>query len=982
MEAGLDIRVLGSIELVRRGVPVPVGGSKPRLALAVLAAHHGSVVSTGRICDALWGDNQPADPPAVLQSHLSRLRRVLRPDAEIVARPPGYVLDATPDTIDAGRFELLCERAAATADLATTVNLLERALACWRGPAFDEFVEFEWAGPAAVRLDELRAGAKEDLFEARLALGADAALVGDLEGAVTQQPLRERLWCQLVVALYRRGRSAEALRHVEAYRVLLREELGLDPSPALRELEARILREDPTLRQGNHESRRSPSRRPSTETTQLVGRRHELDQLVLIVTSHRMVTLNGPGGVGKTRLAKRLANELWDEFDGEVFVAELAPVHDPASTVAAIATATDVQQRQHLSIEETLVEYLRSRRALLVLDNCEHLRATVASLSERFLSACPNVTLLATSREVLGLPGEQVWRVGPLSVPGDASSVAVVAEAPAARLFVERAIAARPGFALGPDNVADVVRIVRRLDGLPLTIELAAARIRAMSTSALAQRLENGFELLSGAQASLAFRHRTVEDLVAWSYDLLDPDEQLLFARLSAFTGSFELDAVEGVCATQDLGVAKVPMLLANLVDKSMVQLTDEDSPRYRLLETLKEYGRDRLGDAERDEVRARHARWYLGVAERCATALAGPDEPAAIGVLDREFDNLRSAHLWSVEHADVDVALRLVAALREYGFRCMHAEITGWADAAVALPGAGEHVRSPVVMAVGSYGRFVRGDLEGAIELGERAVDAADRLHVDCSGLAERALGNAFFYRGEAIRGVHWTDLMIASAETGSPARLAHAYYMRSVAYTSLGDTTNGTRLAEKSRVAASTAGSPTALAQARYAAGLALATTSPIEATAQLQHAADVASKAGNRWIQAFALTEVLWLEASQGRPRQALRRYADVIDLWYRGGDWANQWLSLRHVFGILVQLRADLAAATLHGALTAAGAAYALPFGAADAERISSLVEDLRTQLGAAAFASAVRRGAALSDGEIIDFVNAQIFSLAL
>ena len=202
-----------------------------------------------------------------------------------------------------------------------------------------------------------------------------------------------------------------------------------------------------------------------------------------------MVTLIGPGGVGKTRLAKRLANELWDEFDGEVFVIELAAVHDPASTVAALATAADVQQRQHLSIEETLIEYLRSRRALLVLDNCEHLRATVASLSERFLSSCPHMTLLTTSREVLGLPGEQVWRVGPLDVPEEGSDTAMpVAGVPAVQLFVERAIAARPGFALGRDNVADVVRIVRRLDGLPLTLELAAARVRSMSTSALADR--------------------------------------------------------------------------------------------------------------------------------------------------------------------------------------------------------------------------------------------------------------------------------------------------------------------------------------------------------------------------------------------------------------------------------------------------------------------------------------------------------------
>jgi predicted ATPase/DNA-binding SARP family transcriptional activator len=981
MEDDLDFRVLGAIELERRGQAVPIGGPKPRLALAVLAAHRGSVVSTDRLCDELWGNDLPADPPGVLQSHLSRLRRILRPEAEIVARPPGYVLQIPDDKLDAGRFELLFKRATVSSQPKATVELLQAALGCWRGSAFEEFAEHDWARLEAIRLDELRTNAQERLIEARLELGEHAALIGDLEALVSQHPLRERSWQHLIVALYRSGRSAEALRRAEMFRVQLREELGLDPSPVLRELEARVLNDDPTLVQPTPSSRRSMTRQLPAEATKLVGRADELEQLIARVRTNRLVTLAGPGGVGKTRLAMRLASEMWDEFDGEVFVAELAPVHDPTSTVAAIATALDVQQRQHLSVEDTLVEYLRARRALLVLDNCEHLRGTVASLSERLLSWCPEVTVLATSREVLGLPGEQVWRVRPLALPDEGSGPAAASEVPATRLFVERAIAARPGFAVGPDNVADIIEIVRRLDGLPLAIELAAARIRAMSPSALAERLEKGFDLLSGAQTSMIPRHRTVQDLVAWSHNLLAPDEQRLFARLCAFAGSFGLDAAEGVCAGQDLGASKISILLANLVDKSMVQLVDEDLPLYRLLETLREYGRNRLGEDERATVRARHAQWYLDVAERCAQALAGPDEAAAVMMLDRDFDNLRAAHLWSVEHVDIDVALRLVAGLREYSFRCMHAEITSWAETAIALPQARIHERFPVATAVAAYGRFVRGDLEGAIELGESARAAANELAVDCSGLAERALANAWFYRGNTEQGVEWMDRMIASARMGSPARLAHALYMRSVAFTSVGDSDRGDQFADESRVAATASGSPTAQAQALYAHGLALKLTNPTAATTQLQRAADIARDAGNRWIQAFALTEVLWLEARQGRPREALARYVDVIDLWYRGGDWANQWLSLRHVFGILVQLRADLGAATLHGALSAAGSAYALPFEATDAQRISALVDDVRDRLGVVAFASAVRRGTTLSDGEIIDFVRAQIHALS-
>ena len=307
--------------------------------------------------------------------------------------------------------------------------------------------------------------------------------------------------------------------------------------------------------------------------------------------------------------------------------------------------------------------------------------------------------------------------------------------------------------------------------------------------------------------------------------------------------------------------------------------------------------------------------------------------------MLDRDFDNLRAAHLWSVEQSDVDTALRLVAGLREYSFRCMHAEITIWADVAIALPEASRHDRYPVAVGVAAYGRFVRGDLEGAIELGECSIAAADQLAIDGSGLARNARSAMLGFIEETPNEVfEWMDRMITSARRGSPARLAHALYMRSVAFTSVGDNVSGAQFSTDCLIAAAESGSPTALAQAHYAQGLVLKATSPAEATAELQRAADRARDAGNRWIQAFTLTEVLWLEAHHGRQREALPRYIDVIDLWYRGGDWANQWLSLRHVFGILVPLRADLGAATLHGALTAAGSAYALPFEAADAQKI--------------------------------------------
>ncbi len=980
MDDDLELRVLGSVEAYRSDSPVTLGGPKPRLLLAMLLAARGSVVSTDRLCDELWGENQPVDPSAVLQSHLSRLRRVLRPDAEIVARPPGYLLDIPEEHIDAGRFEALCCIADRQAD-AEAAATFDEALACFRGRAFEEFADRDWARNEAIRLDELRLNAREDRIDAGLALGDHIALVPELEALVDEHPLRERPWQQLALALYRSGRTADALRRIASLRTVMRDELGLDLSVALRELETRVLTDDAALLLPAPDPRRRGFARPPMEPTRLVGRNTEIFDLAAQARTRRLLTLTGPGGVGKTRLAQRLVSELWDEMHGEAFIVELAAVHDPASTVAAIATALDVQQRQHLSVEESLVAYLLARPALLILDNCEHLRGSVAPLVERLLGQCPDVTVVCTSREVLGLPIEQVWRVEPLAIAATEADFATIGEAAAVRLFVERAASARSSFVLTPDNAQAVAEVVARVDGLPLAIELAAARIRVMSPAALAVRLSERLDLLEGAHTALIERHRTLGDLVAWSHDLLDPDEQEVFARLSVFAGGFGLDAVETVCTDPRHGEVAVARLLVNLVDKSMVQVVDPEVPRYRLLETLRDFGHDRLASADRIEMQARHARCYLALAEQAATALAGPTEAEAITIIDHDFDNLRAAYLWALEHRDVDVALGLVAALREYSFRTMRAEVVGWADHALRLPGAAAHRLAPLVLAVGAYGRFARGDLDAAIAMAHEALAAADEQGSDTSGLAERTLGNALFYQGDTARATEYMDRMIASGRSGSPARLAHGLYMRSVSYTSLGDAVRGAQLAGESLAAARASGAPTAGAQAAYALGLSLEATDPAEADAHLRHAAELAEAAGNRWIQAFALTEVLSLQARQGDPRRALAGYADVIDLWYRGSDWANQWLSLRHVFSILVQLHDHHGAATLHGALSAAGAAYALPIEASDAERIVLLVDEVRAELGSAGFAANVRRGASMSDGDIVDFARGRIQALA-
>ena len=982
----LEIQVLGSLDVRRDGEAVAIGGPKPRQILAMLLAARGRVVSTDRMIDELWADAGPADPGAVLQSYVSRLRKLLEPEARIVTRSFGYALEIEDTLVDAWRFESMIDAARSATHPADVIESYRWALGCWTGTPFVEFSEHDWTRADIVRLEEMHTMAREELLSARLALGEDRGIVADLEALVTDHPLRERPWHQLALALNRSGRPGDALRRIAAFRSILRDELGLDPPPEIRQLEVQILESDPGLLDKAAPVPSQRARRLPAEATSLIGRSADLAGIGQLLGEHRLVTLIGPGGVGKTRLAMRVAADLWDERRGEVYVVELAPVHDPASTVAAIATALDVQPRQNLSLEETLVEFVQGRRALLVVDNCEHLGISVARLVDRMLAACADLTVLATSREVLGLPAEVVQRVTPLPVEasqtdaGLAPTVSELAKVPAVRMFVERAAASQPGFSLTAANADAVCEIVRRVDGLPLAIELAAARAGAIPPHAIVERLRVRFDLLDHAQSGRSPRHQSLTDLVSWSYQLLNDSEKILFARVSVFAGSFGLDAVEAVCTDESLDNRSVARVLADLVDKSMVQLTDSDVGRYRVLEPMRAFGREQMNPSERAQVTERHATWFLDLATLCSRSLAGPGEAAAAARLNGEFDNLRAAFSCLAERHDVERCAGLIAALREYSFRLMRAEVVGWAEDLIAISGFTESAKAPLVLAVAAYGRFVRGDLDRSIDYAEQSIALSERTGVGSSGLAERALGNAWFYRGEVDTAQYWIDRMLDDARDGSPARRAHGLYMRSVAFSSVGDASHGSELAAEALAVARTSGSPTALAEALYATGLSLVRSDPVSAQHHLQRSADVAERAGNRWIQAFALTEVLWLRASDGDVLPALVGFSHVIDMWFRGGDWANQWLSLRHVFSILVVLQDDRAAATLYGALAAIGAAYALPFEASQAEHVEGRVGQLRDRMSATDFAGAVRRGASMTDSEVIEFVQERIRSL--
>ena len=991
----MEFRVLGSVGIVDADQLLPVGGEKPRRLLAVLLAHRNSVVSAERLVDALWTD-PPDAAGATLQSYISRLRRFVElGDARtsLRNRAPGYVLEVPEHLVDAGRFErrLADGEPLLESDPYAALDAFDAALAEWRGPAFAEFAAAEWIRPEAIRLDELRVVAIETRIDAELRIGRHEQVVGELEALLVDHPLRERFGSQLMVALYRSGRQAEALRAANDLRHRLREEFGLEPSAALRDLESAILEERADLawvapeaspqRDAARASSRGARRSVPAESTTLVGRERDLELAARLFESSRILTLFGPGGVGKTRLAHRLATTLADGHGDGVRLVELAPVRDPNAVPAAIGDALDVQQRPNRSLPDSIVELLGPQDLLLVLDNCEHVLDTTSELVELILRWCPNVHVLATSREPLGIPAEVVWSVPPLPVPPSRDEpLESLAEIAAVQLFVERARAAQPGFDLDATTAEAVAEICIRLDGVPLALELAAARMRSMSPAQLAERLPERFRVLAGSRRATDPRHRNLRDLVQWSYELLTDSEQRVFERLSTFAGSFDLERAEPVCAGHGIDERDVSGLLVALVDKSMV-VAEPSGPgtRYHLLETLREFGRERL--AERPEyltTYARHVQVHVDLAEQAAVGLGGPDEGHWTLELDASFDDMREAHACALVDDDVDRAMRLVVALREYAWRRIRYELQVWADATVNMPRATEHALYPVALGVVAYGRFVHGELDSSVEAGERAVAAAERLGTTTAGLAERAIGNAIFYLDREMEAFRWMDRMLeAAAVLGDQSLVAHANYMQSVGATSLGNSAAGTALAERSAAAANACASPTARAQADYALALSVENTDPERALRLLDRSVRCAEAVENRWIRAFALTESLWIRAKSGQPLEALRGYHDVIDTWFRGGDWANQWLSLRHVLAIFESLGHDDVAATLYGALDFAGAMHAMPVEPGNADHFDRSVERVRSHLGDARFAEAAGLGRTMRDEEVVRYTLAAI-----
>jgi predicted ATPase/DNA-binding SARP family transcriptional activator len=695
----VKIGVLGPLEVRNPTSVVEISGARLRVLLTVLALDAPRAVPAATLVDALWGSEPPTDQTNALQSLVSRLRRALGDGDLVQQSAAGYRLAVDVEDIDVHRFAKLARTgrdALRGGDAATAAEALTEALGLWRADAM-ELADSGQAHPLLARLEDQQLDARGDLAEAQLALGRAEDVVAELEALVVAHPLRERFATLLVQALYAAGRQAEALASYERARALLADQLGVDPSPELQAAHLSVLRGEPS-RSPPAANRRTNLR---ATLTSFVGRDEQLVQIGNLLSNSRLVTIVGPGGAGKTRLAREAAATLATDATDGTWLAELAPVTDPTDVPQTVLGSLGV--RETILLERSaamtardattrLIDALSTRSAVLVLDNCEHLIDAAAHLADQLLAECPGLRILATSREPLGIFGESLVVVPPLGQPRPDAEPKEALGFPAIQLFADRAIDVQPGFEVDETTVAAVIEIVRRLDGQPLAIELAAARLRSLPVAEIARRLSDRFRLLTGGSRTAMPRHRTLRAVVEWSWDLLSDSERILAERLAVFSGGVTPRAAAAVCRSSDLDADAIDDLLTSLVDKSLLQVAPStgDQPRFRMLETIREFGMERM--AERSEVgrvRLAHAEHFAALVAEADLHLRSAEQLEWMALLDVERDNILAALKYFGDDGRAAAAIDLVNLLGWYWMTLgSHGEIVTWMGYALDIPG------------------------------------------------------------------------------------------------------------------------------------------------------------------------------------------------------------------------------------------------------------------------------------------------------
>jgi predicted ATPase/DNA-binding SARP family transcriptional activator len=644
MTGRLQFGVLGPLEVWRDGEPVRLGGERQRALLALLLVQANELVRVETLVQELFGERQSVGAVHAVQVAVSRLRALLEKCDEhpvLETRPGGYVLSIAPEQLDAAQFERMLSDGRgllAAGDAVSAAARLRAALGCWRGSPLADITGVELVQSEIRRLEELRMLAVMERIDADLAVSDGDQLIADLEPLIAAEPLQERLRGQLMLALYRVGRQTDALAVYPEVSGLLRDELGLEPGRALKELERSILQQDPALDPVAGVSATATVGYLPVPATAFLGRERELGALTALLSKAdtRLLTLTGAGGSGKTRLALRVARASAQDYRDGVWFIAFAEITNPQLIAPTICQSLGLAEQPGITPTQRLSEWLRSRSLLLLLDNLEQLAPHTAILGE-LLATCPHLRLLVTSREPLHLAGEQQYEV-PVLQPEDA-----------VELFTARAHAVAPGLIIDPEIAR---QICERLDRLPLAIELSAPRTKTLSPAEILIRLEQRLPVLAVGPRDAPRRQHTLQATIDWSYQLLTEHEQQLFARIGVFAGGFTLPAAESVCQA-DLDT------LQALTDRSLIKAQDG---RYSMLETIREYALELFDSSdERDEIRARHARWYfaLGVGDG-----DGPrDGTDDLIRLRQDAANVGRALAWALDH-EIAAALPLADAL------------------------------------------------------------------------------------------------------------------------------------------------------------------------------------------------------------------------------------------------------------------------------------------------------------------------------
>jgi predicted ATPase/DNA-binding winged helix-turn-helix (wHTH) protein len=965
--AQLTFGVLGALEVHRDGAAVPLPSSRQRAVLAALLVHAGRPVPGDTLVEAAWRDELPANPRAALHTVLSRLRTALDADA-IRHEAAGYRLAITSDAVDATLFETL-HRAAREAPATEAVGLLDRALALWRGPAYAEFADRVFAAAEAVRLDELRLACLEDLAELRLEIGDVSAALTAMESFVDEHPLRERARGLLMMARYRAGRVSEALDTYHEYRNVLVDELGLDPSPAIRDLHQRILNHEVTPSPPARQSHPASTVRWLATDAPFLGRNNEAAELLELGARHRLVTVTGAGGVGKTRLVAETVSALAGQLGLPVTVVELAAVDDDGVD-SAIAAAMGVGS-SHGNPREAALDYLSVLPALLVLDNCEHVLTGLRPFVHTALRRCAGLRVVATSRQRIGLPAEQVLPLEPLPTPevdAEAAELNV-----AVRLFADRARRVRPAFGLTDADVPAVAEICRRLDGLPLAIELAATRAATLGIEPLRRRLDSSLDLLGGGGRT---EERTLRVTLDWSYGLLDEADRTLFAALGVFEGDFDLDAAEQM--TGGLAGRPVAVGLGRLVDASLVVARQAvGTVRYRLLEVVRAFARERLAEANVEpDIRAAHARWVRAMMRAAAEAATGPgDDPLAASLIDAA--DVRAAALWALRHGEPELAGDITGSLM---FATVHRDMRVDLIDVVRLIGEEPAVEAAPSGALARAAGAFAATLQGELEMGEHSARAAliAARSANERYLALCALGVVAIYRGDYDSSRRWWRELLTVEEL-QPAQLVDGHASLSLLAAYEGEVSEARQHAARAMAMAEASGSPPCIAFASYAAAEAVAAADYATGVPLLETAVREVDRAGADFSAGLAATALAAALTRLDRTAEALDVVGPLLERWLRLAAWPQLWTTMRILAELLVRNDRPEEAALLLAAAVRAPSAPAIA--GTDIARYARLDHELRQRIDAQAYEKIATLAAFLPRTAVVDRARAAVAALS-